>query len=106
MKHFFALLMSVFLLAACTRYQSVTQTEAGSFIQLKGSFRDAELVIDSQPPILLDGKQKTFKLNGVEVMKFAVSQGTHRVQVVKNGSIVVDRKIFISEGNAFEIIVP
>jgi hypothetical protein len=106
MKHYFSLLLCVFLLAACTKYQSVTQTEAGSFIQLKGNFRDAELVIDNQPPIILDGKQKTFKLNGAEVMKLAVSQGTHRVQVVKNGGIVVDRKIFISEGNAFEIIVP
>jgi hypothetical protein len=106
MKHYFSLLLCVFLLAACHTYQSVTQTEAGSFIQLKGNFRDAELLIDAQPAIILDAKQKTFSLNGAEVMKFAVSVGTHRVQVIKNGNIAVDRKIFISEGNSFEIIVP
>jgi hypothetical protein len=106
MKHIFLTLLCIVSLAGCHTYQSVTQTESGSFIQLKGQYSNAELVVDGQAPIVLDSTQKTFKSNGVNVMKFAVSQGTHHIQITKAGHAVVDRKIFVTEGNTFEIIVP
>ena len=106
MIRYFLVIIGFLALAACTTYHGVTQTHAGSFLQLSGDFQNTELSIDEQTPILIDKSVKIFKVDGKRVAKFAISEGTHTVKISKNGQIIVSRKVFVSEGNAFEVIVP
>lgn len=92
------------VLAACGSFKTVTQTEEGSFLQLVGSTKNAVLQLNDVRMDLND--TRSFDLNGKEVTKIAVPAGQHRVTITRAGSLLVDRKIFIGEGNAFEITLP
>lgn len=92
------------LLVACGSFKTVTQTEEGSFLQLVGSTDNAVLQLDD---IRMDlNETESFDLNGRKVTKIAVPAGQHRVTITRGGALLVDRNIFISEGNAFEITLP
>ena len=106
MLRYFLIVISLIGFTACGSYQSATQTESNSFIQLTGAFLNSELVIDNQPTIIVDKNVKTFKLEGKQVAKFAVAPGSHTVKVLKDGQTVIHRKVFVSEGNVAEVIVP
>ena len=106
MLRYFLMAAALLTLAACSNYKANTQVEAGTFLQLKGAFANTELIIDDQPRIIIDKSVKTFKIDGYSVAKFSISQGTHTVKVVRDGQTVVNRKVFVSEGNVFEVTVP
>jgi uncharacterized protein YcfL len=98
--------MCIFSLIGCGSYKAITQSESGSFLQLKGNYQNSNLSIDNHPSIQIDKNQKTFTLNGEQVIKFTVSAGTHTIKISRDGSEVVNRKIYVSEGNVFEVMVP
>jgi hypothetical protein len=92
------------LLAACGSFKTVTQTEEGTFLQLVGNTENAVLKLDDTT-LDLD-TTSSFDLNGRQVTKIAIPAGQHRVTITRGGSLLVDRRIFVSEGNAFEITLP
>ena len=104
MLRYFSILV-VLLFVGCSSYHSVTQTETGSYVLLSGNIKDTELMLDEQPAILVS-QQKAFKIDGKSVVKFSVAKGTHTVKINKHGQTIVNRKIFVSEGNTFEVMVP
>lgn len=106
MLRYFLIVIGFLFLTACGTFQSTTQTESNSFLQLTGSFLNSELIIDDQPVIVIDKSVQTFKLEGKQVAKFIVAPGNHVIKISKNGQTIVNRKIFVSEGNVVEVIVP
>ncbi|CBL46271.1 Hypothetical protein HDN1F_26880 [gamma proteobacterium HdN1] len=94
----------VLLLAACGSFKSTTQTEEGTFLQLVGSVENATLQLDDATLDL--NNTRDFNLNGKRVTKIAIQPGQHRVTITRDGSTLVDRRIFVTEGNAFEINLP
>lgn len=91
-------------IAACGSFKSVTQTEEGTYLQIIGSPYDAVLSLDGSS-MDLEGA-KSFNLNGKRATKFAIAPGQHRVTIARDGALLVDRQIFVSEGNVFEITLP
>lgn len=99
---------AVLFLAACsTNYSSSKQVADQAFLMLTGEFDGAVLVVDKQAPVALDSSQiSRYKEQGKEVIKFEISVGEHEVSITKNGQLVVHRKIFVSNGNSLEVIIP
>ena len=95
----------VALLAACGTYQTIEQSEPGTYLQLVGKTDNIILQLDQQSTLDLDNA-KSFDQNGKRVTKIAIQPGVHRVTLTRGGALLVDRKIFVSEGNAFEILIP
>ena len=106
MKYLTLLFATLFVLSGCGSYKATTQAEEYSYIQLKGNFMGTTMTIDEQAPIVIGKDTKTFKLNGEKVAKFYIARGTHTIQIHRQNTIVVNRKIFVSDGNTFEVIVP
>ncbi|GAA0859723.1 hypothetical protein [Aliiglaciecola litoralis] len=105
---FLSLLLLVFMTVGCqSNYQTVTQADDSiAYVQLSGNFWGTELIIDDNAPIVItEGKLETFKLDGKEVIKFELGTGSHRIKVLRAGKLVVDRKIYVSDGNTFEVVV-
>ncbi len=102
------LITFVFMLSACSAgYSSSTQVDDKAYLQLAGDFSNTVLIIDDQQPIMLDsGEVNTFKLNGEKVAKFDLPTGSHTVEVLRNNTTVVKRKIYVSNGNTFEVRIP
>lgn len=97
---------SLFFMTSCISYNASTQKDLNSYIQLSGDFYGSELIIDKNPSIVVDKNVRLFTLDGKKVAKFAIPKGTHTVVVVKDGREVVSRKVFVSEGNVVEMMVP
>jgi hypothetical protein len=62
------------------------------------------LSINDQP-IPLDNVE-SFSLNGETATQFSVGSGTHVVELRKGGQTLVKRKIYVSNGNVFEVRIP
>ena len=101
------LITFVFMLSACSAgYSSSTQVDDKAYLQLAGDLSNTVLIINDQQPIMLDsGEVNTFKLNGEKVAKFDLPAGSHTVEVLRNNTTVVKRKIYVSNGNTFEVRV-
>ncbi len=100
-----ALLAVLSLTVACGGYHAVTQAEEGTYLQLVGSTDAVMMSLDQQAATPLD-KMTAFNLNGKRVTKIVIAPGQHRVTLTRGGMTLVDRQIYVSEGNAFEIIIP
>lgn len=99
--------MFSFMLLACTSsYESVTQVDdSKAFVLLTGNFKDTSLYINENDSIDLSADIKTFEIDGIEVAKFEVPSGTNNIKLYRNGNLVLNRKIYVTSGNSFEVNV-
>ncbi|MEQ1602540.1 MAG: hypothetical protein HOP04_06940 [Methylophilaceae bacterium] len=101
-------------LASCSGYrEGVTVAEPVSYLAFGGNTTGAIVKIDEGISFALsDGRVKTTESNTGEKDKYLanthykVTPGKHRIQVVKNGEVVIDRELLIGDGITREIIIP
>jgi hypothetical protein len=106
LKGIIFVLFSVLMLGCTSSYESVTQVDdTKAFVLLTGNFENASLQINTNSPITLTDNIETFMLDGKKVAKFEVTAGTNTVKVFKNGALVVNRKLYVTNGNSFEVNV-
>ncbi|MCB5226437.1 MAG: hypothetical protein NWQ54_15900 [Paraglaciecola sp.] len=105
MKIFLVSLLVLLLTACSSSFQTSTQVDDKAYLQLVGNFSGAVLRLDNDDGIDLES-MKTFKLKGEKVAKLSVTTGTHQVIVERSGQIIVNRKIYVTNGNTFELRIP
>lgn len=94
------------LLSACsTHFSTTTQVDDKAYLLLTGNTQGAMLTIDDQPQINLD-ESNHYTQGDERVIKFQMDVGSHQVEVQKNGQVLVKRKIYVTNGNTFEVRVP
>ncbi|HVK99284.1 MAG TPA: hypothetical protein VM553_05695 [Dongiaceae bacterium] len=93
------------LLAACGNFQTVNQTEETTYLQLLGNKENAVLTLDTNTTVDLN-TMESFDLNGKNATRIVVPAGQHRITITRSGTVLVDRNVYIGEGNAFEITLP
>lgn len=107
MKLWICAIFTLLLTACSTQYQAVTQVDDQAWLQLSGNFVGATLQLDNQPVIALTGGQvSTFELDGKTVAKFEITTGSHQIQIVRDGMLLVKRTLYVSNGNIIEVKVP
>jgi hypothetical protein len=96
MKYFFLFCATAFIMS-CGGYKTATiQKSEQAFIQFTGTYDTLMVVIDGGKDVMHTDKSKVFQ----------VSPGNHQVKVYKKDMLVVDRVIFIGNGNTMEVEVP
>jgi len=105
MKYLVTALFALLLSACSSQFQTVTQVDDVAHLQLSGDFSGATLTINEQAPINLDSAE-TFTFKNEKVAKFQLATGSHNVKVERGGKLLVNRKIYVSNGNTFELRVP
>ncbi len=113
MKTIMTALVALSLLAGCGYREGVTVAEPGAFLAFGGNTTGAIVRIDADISFPLgeghgqttasDSGEKETRLAGTH---YRLSPGLHRIQVEKNGSIVVDRELMLGDGTTREILVP
>ncbi|MGB0894122.1 MAG: hypothetical protein ACPGUD_06915 [Parashewanella sp.] len=100
--------MSLLLITACgSTYNATTQVAEQAYLQLTGNFWNAQVSVDNQAAVaIMKDNVESFEIGNKEVVRFPVSPGTHLITVSKNGTVIVKRKIYVSNSNTFEVIVP
>jgi predicted Ser/Thr protein kinase len=98
---------TAFLMGCSSSYNSVSQSDGSiAYLQLSGDFLEHQIQIDEQTPIqLTEDTISTFEIDGKTVTKFEISSGTHRVKLSRSGVTIIDRKIYVTSGNTFEVLV-
>lgn len=104
MKLFITCLLAIVLSGCSTNFSEVKQLDDKAFLQLTGNIENGFLIIDDKKIDLTE--VDIFTLDGQSVAKFEVQTGTHLIEVLKKDKTVVKRKIYVTNGNVFEVIVP
>ncbi|GAA6186294.1 MULTISPECIES: hypothetical protein [Alteromonadaceae] len=104
MKLLVAFIFAVFLAGCSSSFSEVKQLDDKAYLQLTGNIASGSLSIDGKQ-ISLQQADK-FKIDGNLVTKFEISSGTHLIEIVRNDKTVVKRKIYVTNGNVFEVNVP
>lgn len=88
--------IGILILTGCGYKEGVVSANQESYLYFTGNTKDAQVSIDQGAKFnIINGKNNQYSLK----------PGKHTVEVYKNGSIIVKRKIFISDGNSKEIEV-
>ncbi|WP_115717786.1 hypothetical protein [Gallaecimonas mangrovi] len=107
MKKILMVAIAMVLSACSTHFSTTTQVDDKAYLLLTGNINGATLIIDEQPDINLDSSNIRRYTEGDEtVVKFAVNVGNHLVEITKAGKVLVKRKIYVTNGNSFEVRVP
>ncbi|MFQ3198925.1 MAG: hypothetical protein ACI8R9_001584 [Paraglaciecola sp.] len=104
MKLIMTCLFAIMLSGCSTNFSEVKQVDDKAFLQLTGNFENGFLIIDGKGIDLT--QVDTFTLDGQNVAKFEVQTGTHLIEILKKDKTVVKRKIYVTNGNVFEVIIP
>ena len=107
LKIIFTFVFSVLIFGCSTHFESTNQVNDSAFLQLEGNFLNTQLTLDKGTPIeLTEDYIKTFSLNGKEVTRFPISTGKHTLTITRSGTVIVNRVIYVSNSNTFEVVVP
>lgn len=106
-KQALAIFAALILTACSSGYQAVTQVSDKAYLQLEGQYLNTQLVVDNLPAITIRSDEiKTFNLNGKQVVRFPIATGSHAIKIIKAGKTLVNRKIYVSNNNVFEVVIP
>jgi hypothetical protein len=93
-----AALLGVLALAAGCAQQTGTLTKAAaSFLVFVGDTANAKVTVDDRPFDLTKDNSKNH---------FEITPGVHRVRIEKQGRVVVDREILLSDRQTMEVAIP
>lgn len=107
LTYLFTIILLVALAGCSSSYQSTVQVDEQAAVMLSGNFWNTQLTLDNDSPISLDQEQyDSFELNDKEVIKFNLQPGTRKIKITRGGNTIVLRKVYVSNGNTIEVIVP
>jgi hypothetical protein len=107
LKIIFTFVFSMLIVGCSSHFESTNQVNDSAFLQLEGNFLNTQLTLDKGTPVELTEKSiETFTLNGKEVTRFPISTGKHTIKVSRSGTVIVNRIIYVSNSNTFEVVVP
>jgi len=90
--------LPVLALSSCEMTESVTQTPNSAYFTFAGDTSGLMLRIDDGDLIPLQSTRRE--------VRYSVHSGKHRVRVLRDMSVVIDRQIFVGRGEGFLIKLP
>lgn len=113
MKKSYLYLLLLLALASCGYREGIISSEPAAFLSFGGNTTGAVVNVDDNVSFSLGNGPGTAAIydTGEKEKRLAethyrVTPGKHRIQVVKNGTTVVDRELLIGDGITKEIAVP
>jgi len=88
----------LFLTVGCGYKEGVKVEEQKAYLYFTGNTSGAEVIVDGKPFVL--GEQVTTD------DLFQIEPGERQIEVMHNGTTVINRKIYVSEGISREIQIP
>ncbi|HCC55205.1 MAG TPA: hypothetical protein DEQ20_09845 [Desulfobulbaceae bacterium] len=111
-KNIFYVLLLIGL-TSCGFREGVTVADPAAYLAFGGNTTGAVVTIDRGVSFALDeGRGTTIESDSGEKEKnlaethYKITPGKHRIQVMRNGVIVVDRELLIGDGTTRGISVP
>ena len=64
------------------------------------------LTIDGHQVGVLGESLESFDLNGRTATRIQILPGTHEITLTRAGKMIMHRKIYVSDGHDFEVVLP
>jgi hypothetical protein len=114
MKKTFFYILALISFAGCGYREAVIVAEPKAFFAFRGNTTGALVKIDENISFTLEdsghGATTTSDTGTTEKhlagTHYRIAPGKHRIQILKNGEIVVDRELLLGDGITKEIFVP
>jgi hypothetical protein len=84
--------------SSCEITESVSQAPNSAYLTFAGDTKGLVLQIDDGDPISLQASRRE--------VRYSIPSGKHRVRVMRDKFLVVDRQIFVGRGEGFLIELP
>lgn len=99
------LFFTLLFLTGCHSLSYNQQVEDGSYIQFQGNYIGSEVTL-GENSFSLNEKTQSYDFNGQEVVKYQAPTGKSLLVVKKNNETVIQKYIFLSEGQTLEVTIP
>lgn len=105
-KYISVLLFGLLLSGCSSQFTSDTLVNDVAYVQLSGNFIGGQMLVDNDQLIHLEKSNiETFNYKGNLVAKFPIDVGSHEIQITKGNQVLAHRKIYVTNGQTFEIAV-
>ena len=91
-------LILALVMAGCSTHTGTLSRDPVAYIRLQGVSENHVAVVDDLNPVQLDPRKQR--------ATFQIAPGKHRIRVLRNQTVLVDRTIFVSDLQTYEISVP
>ena len=102
-KKIIIIFLATFMFACSSNYHTKNQVANGAYLQLEGDFIHSVMIIDEQKVVLAD--VKTFTENGKRVARFPISEGNHKISIMKDNIVIIKQAFFTANDETFRILV-
>lgn len=113
MKKIIFYLLSLISLTSCGYREAIIAAEPKAFLVFGGNTADAIVKIDENISFELNNNSSTTINSDTGAVEkhladthYRITPGKHRIQILKNGKILVDRELLLGDGITREIYVP
>lgn len=109
----------VLLMSACGYQTGQIQRQEEGFVKFTGNWENAEVQFDNRPVIHLVYKDEATGNDGVyqgneteastrskPALTYSISPGKHRLKIVRDGQMVVNRVLYIGDQTTMEVAIP
>jgi len=97
-------LMTVAGCADIQRQVGAPENQAG--IIFYGNLRNADVLIGTIHIANLGRAKGRFKLHGTNAIQYTLDPGTYQIKITRSGRLLVNRKLFLSDGQMLEVNIP
>ncbi|MBN2896384.1 MAG: hypothetical protein JXK05_10910 [Campylobacterales bacterium] len=96
MNAIISILTALLLLAGCGYKEGVVSGDAKAYLFFSGNVKGATVVVDDSEPFVIEAGRDH---------RYRVSTGKHRVKVIRDGVVIIERELYLGDGIAKEIAV-
>ncbi len=96
MQRIVSILSILFLLAGCGYKEGVVSGDSKAYLFFSGNVAGATVVVDDSAPFAIEAGRDH---------RYRVSTGKHRVKVIREGVVIIERELYLGDGIAKEIAV-
>jgi len=104
---FFLIVLALMVMAGCADIQrQVGAPENQAGIIFYGNLRSAEASIGTIHISDLGSAKGQFKLHDTSAIQYTLDPGTYQIKITRSGRLLVNRKLFLSDGQMLEVNIP
>jgi hypothetical protein len=103
MKKVILILLGILILQACGYQEGIVQKGEKSFIKFAGNWANVSVQIDDMNQFVL---QSGTESNAGDNKLYQISPGKHSLKVYRDGSLIVNRILFLDNQATAEVIIP
>lgn len=96
LKRFMTALLGLVLLGGCGYKEGVVNADRKAYLYFTGNVKEVSVSVDGGTPFSVEEGRDNL---------YTIAPGKHRVEVMRDGRVIVEREVYVGDGISKEIAV-